>query len=207
VAIGGALPAFASVPRDATLALRVAPIGGVTDGAATDPANGPSLVQVPGLESITIGLVSSSPQGGATGIDAPADYRSAVAAVMPLWQGLVDRLFSGNGRSVELTPVSMDESVGAAVREALGYGCELGDVLLPEAEVVAGPPAQASLSSRPFEEGARPAGWAWLAALVVGGLFGMTRSEARAADGETSARVRARQPVPNRRGPRNDAAP
>jgi hypothetical protein len=209
VVIGGALPAFAGVPRDATLALRAAPVGGVTNGAATDPAAGANLVQVSGLESITIGLVSSSPQGGATGIDAPADYRSAVAALMPLWQGLVDRLFSaGNGRAVELIPVSLDVPVGAGVQEVFGQGCEqLGDVLLPEAEALAGPVARASQSSRPSEEGVRPTGWAWVAALLVGGLCGMTRSEARAADGETSARVRARQPVPNRRGPRNDAAP
>jgi hypothetical protein len=127
---------------------------------------------------------------------------------MPLWQGLVDRLFSGNGRSAELTPVSGDEFVGTGVLEVFGQGCEpLGNVLLPEAEVVADPAAQASQPSRPSEEGARPAGWAWVAALLVGGLSGMTRSEARAADGETSARVRARLPVPNRRGPRNDAAP
>jgi hypothetical protein len=201
VAGTGPMPLFANVPLDATLALRVAPVGGVTDGSGAVQIAGPTLVQISGPASLLIVSRTSYSSQGANGVGdglLPAALRNALSALLPLWQHLVDALFSGNGRAT--TPPSPrgpeDGASGGNSPEASGEG-GLEEVV----GIVAGDDWWAAGEEVPdfspatchASPATRLPGWAFAGALLAGGLFGLTRP-LRQADVTPPAAKRRGQP-------------
>jgi hypothetical protein len=209
----GPAPLFANIPLDATLALRAAPVGGVTinGGQGSPSAGGPGATLFAGTPaplSVTLGNANAPGPFGGNSFD-PMELRIAFSALYGVWQRLVDTLFSGTGRPTPSAPGQEEGDPSEKVAEVVGPWAAPGEEAL-----AAGTPVEltdASGTARLPDDLVTPpernaggrtcrVGWAWAGTLLVGGLFGMIRAEGQPASGELPEGDRSQRRFPNRRG-------